>query len=197
MENYLIKRDVGEKFTVSVHRPEGEKAPDTEGTLVYVPGEGLWITMRCYEENPRAIYYNPNSWVYTDSCMEIFIDCFPELHKGYINLEMNANGAAYCSFGTDRYVRAFLIDMGIPHPEVTVTKGEENGCAFWQVRSLLRESTLEKLYGVPVKFESGHQMRGNFYKCGDHTAVPHWASWNPVEKLDFHAPQCFGTLIVE
>lgn len=197
MNSYIVRRGAGEKFTVSVQRPEGAKAPDTEGSLVYIAGEGLWVTMRCFEENPRAIYYNPNGWVYTDSCMEIFIDCFPELHKGYINLEMNANGAAFCSFGTDRYARGFLIDMGIPHPEVTVTKGEENGRAYWQVRSLLRESTLEKLYGVSAKLESGHKMRANFYKCGDHTATPHWASWAPVGELDFHAPQYFGTLIVE
>lgn len=197
MDSYVVKRGEGEKFAIAVHRPEGAKAPETEGSLVYVAGEGLWITMRCYEENPRAIYHNPNDWVYTDSCMEMFIDCFPELHKGYINLEMNANGAAFCSFGTSRHVRGFLIDMGIPHPEVTVTKGQEGGRAFWQVKSLLRESALENLYGVKANFESGHKMRANFYKCGDHTATPHWASWAPVGELDFHAPQYFGTLIVE
>ena len=37
-------------------------------------------------------------------------------------------------------------------------------------------------------------MRGNFYKCGDHTVNPHWGSWAPVDKVDFHVPLLFGDL---
>ena len=41
----------------------------------------------------------------------------------------------------------------------------------------------------------GQTWRGNFYKCGDHTSHPHWASWSPIgEQLDFHQPEFFGEL---
>ena len=35
----------------------------------------------------------------------------------------------------------------------------------------------------------GDRWRANFYKCGDETSHPHWASWSPVGRLDFHRPQ--------
>jgi hypothetical protein len=40
-------------------------------------------------------------------------------------------------------------------------------------------------------------VRGNFYKCGDLTAHPHFLSWNPIDtpKPDFHRPEFFGELI--
>ncbi|MEW6117215.1 MAG: carbohydrate-binding family 9-like protein, partial [Nitrospirota bacterium] len=41
------------------------------------------------------------------------------------------------------------------------------------------------------------EWRANFYKCGDATSHPHWASWAPVEALNFHLPHCFGTICFE
>ncbi len=191
---YRISTSAPEQFTISHNRPEGVPAPKTVGQLQYLPGVGIQVTMRCYEEKPRAIYYNPNSPIYTDSCMEVYIDCFPEIPQmGYLNLEMNVNGAAYCSFGTARHTRSVVVNMGIPHPEVEATRGVEDGQAYWQVECLLPASLFEGLYHRPFAFEPGHRMRGNFYKCGDHTATPHWASWAPVDRLDFHDPASFGT----
>ena len=41
-------------------------------------------------------------------------------------------------------------------------------------------------------------LRGNFYKCGDKTAHPHYLSWNPIKtpKPDFHRPEFFGELLI-
>ena len=41
-------------------------------------------------------------------------------------------------------------------------------------------------------------VRGNFYKCGDKTAHPHFVSWNPVgtPSPDFHRPEFFGELLL-
>ena len=36
-----------------------------------------------------------------------------------------------------------------------------------------------------------------FFKCGDKTSHPHWASWNPVDELNFHLPRCFSEIIFE
>ncbi len=195
--NESLQYFTGATFTIPNNRPEGVPAPETVGSLSYRPGEGLLVTMRCYEEKPRAIYHDPNGAIYTDSCMEAYVDCFPEMHRGYLNVEMNANGAAFCSFGTCRHLRSLVVDMGIPHPEVEAERGEENGRPYWQVTCLLRASLFEALYGRPFVLDSGHKMRGNFYKCGDHTAAPHWASWAPVPRLDFHDPDSFGTFVVD
>lgn len=188
---------VGERFTIAHDRPEGAASPETSGQVIYLPGEGLEVSMVCREKNPRAIYYNPNDPVHTDSCMEAFLDCFPDLPQyGYIGLEMNANGACHCSFGTSRHVRNYVLKRGLAHPEVAVERFTQDGADYWRATCLLKNSLLEALYERNCDFASGHRMRGNFYKCGDHTDAPHWGSWSPVERVDFHVPHLFGDLIV-
>ncbi len=188
----------GEEFQISSYRPEGAIGPDTRGQVLYLPDEGLEVSMWCREEHPRAIYFSPNDPVHTDSCMEAFIDCFPDLPQyGYIGLEMNANGASHCSFGTARHTRNYVLKRGLPHPEVRVDRFKQDGASWWRVTCLLRQSLLEALYERDCTFADGHSMRGNFYKCGDHTEHPHWGSWSPVEKVDFHVPKEFGDLIIQ
>ncbi|NLI52851.1 MAG: hypothetical protein GX417_00845 [Clostridiales bacterium] len=188
---------VGVEFRISYYRPEGAIGPDTRGQLLCLPGEGLEVSMWCREEHPRAVCRNPNDPVHTDSCMEAFIDCFPDLPQyGYVALEMNANGAAHCSFGTGRQTRGYVADRGLPHPEVAIDRIEREGDSWWRATCLLRTSLLEALYERSCDFSPGHRMRGNFYKCGDHTESPHWGSWAEVERVDFHAPHLFGELIV-
>ena len=187
----------GERFMIAHDRPEGAASPETSGQVVYLPGEGLEVSMVCREKNPRAIYYNPNDPVHTDSCMEAFLDCFPDLPQyGYIGLEMNANGASHCSFGTSRHVRNYVLKRGLAHPEVAVERFTQDGADYWRATCLLKNSLLEALYERNCDFAPGHRMRGNFYKCGDHTDAPHWGSWAPVERVDFHVPHLFGDLII-
>ena len=191
---YTIKTgDQPEVFAITNHRPEGTPAPKTEGALRYTPGVGFELTMRCWETEPKAVFLQADDPVCKDSCMEMFLNCFPELPQyGYINVEMNAAGNMRCGFGTDRHNRYLLLEKGIDQPKRTVTFGE----GYWQVQCVLAEKTLEKLYERPCRFASGHEMRGNFYKCGDETDSPHWGSWSKVERLDFHTPEFFGTLII-
>lgn len=187
----------GEVFTISHDRPEGAPSPETHGQVVYLPGAGLEVSLWCREENPRAVYRRPNEPVHTDSCLEAFIDCFPDLPEyGYIGLEMNANGAAHCSFGTDRHNRRYVLNLGLAHPVVRVERFTQDESAWWRATCLLEQSLLEALYERTCDFPAGHRMRGNFYKCGDHTEQPHWGSWAPVERVDFHVPHLFGDLII-
>jgi len=192
MLTYLITTSgQPERFLLTNHRIEGSEGPETEGWMRYIPGTGFEITMRCYEENPRATYTQPDDPVFQDSCMEAFINFYPDLPEyGYINVEVNANGAARCRFGTGRQDRGWLLEMGIAHPEITVTRETH----FWQIHYVLTEKLLETLYQRPCSFAPGHEMRGNFYKCGDDTDSPHWVSWSELERLDFHIPENFGLL---
>ncbi|MCE5188549.1 MAG: carbohydrate-binding family 9-like protein [Eubacteriales bacterium] len=185
----------GEPFFITHTRSEGAPVPETRGQVIDLPGEGLEVSMWCREENPRAIYHNPNDPVHKDSCMEVFLNCFPDSPEyGYIGLEMNANGASHCSLGTARYTREYVVNRGLPHPEVLVDYIALEEANWWRVRCLLSRKLLEALYERDCAFPAGHRMRGNFYKCGDDTKSPHWGSWAPIEKVDFHAPQCFGDI---
>lgn len=196
--DYRIGRNTpADIFQINEPRPEGVPGPDTFGSLTYLPGQGLMLVMWCFEENPLARYTKPNEPVHTDSCMEGFINCFPELPgKGYISVEMNANGASHCSFGTGRHDRRYVIDLGLTHPAVEITRGLRDGRPYWQAGCLIPEQLLEALYGVSCSFAPGHLMRANFYKCAEDVANPYWSAWKPVSRLDFHMSEHFGYLIV-
>lgn len=194
---YPGKEHTGERFLIENYRCEGAPGPETLGQVVYLPQAGLEVSMWTREDNPRAVYHNPNDPVHTDSCMEAFINCFPGVPAyGYVGLEMNANGACHCSFGTTRYARNYVVKRGLAHPEVAVDRFELEQASWWRVTCLLRQPLLEALYERSCAFVKGHRMRGNFYKCGDDTAHPHWGSWAPIEEVDFHAPNLFGDLEV-
>ena len=174
-------------------RKEGVIGPRTQAQVTYVKDEGLRITLTCFEKDPYAIRTQMNGAVCCDSCMEAFIDCQPETGKGYFNLEVNSLGVVHCAFGPGRHDRVYLVDMGIPHPVAQVQKTDE----YWTYTVMMPISTLEALYGCDCHFAPGHEMKGNFYKCIEDGDAPHWAAWNAVSRLDFHAPHDFGTLVIE
>ena len=184
-----------ETLQITHFREEGIPGPDTFATLAWLPEKGFELTMWCFEEDPLAVYRNPNEPVHTDSCMECFLNVFPEqTEKGYISVEVNANGASHSSFGTDRHNRDYILNLGQPHPEVEVTYHVRDGRKCWQTRCLIRRDVLEALYGRPCDFGPGHKMRANFYKCAEAVAQPHWGAWSAVSRLDFHMPEHFGIL---
>jgi hypothetical protein len=174
----------------------GASPPETHGQFFLRDGIGFEIVMWCFEENPRAIFHNPNDPVHTDSCMEAFVNYYPEMRElGYLSVETNANAASHSSFGTGRFTRSFVLDRGLPHPRSETRFISNNSGNHWMVRTLIRLELLKSLYGR-CDLTPGHRMRGNFYKCGDHTDEPHWATWAEVGKVDFHAPDFFGELVI-
>ena len=50
-----------------------------------------------------------------------------------------------------------------------------------------------------TQFSRGEVIKGNFYKCGDKTEIPHFGMWSPIdsEKPNFHQPQFFGEMEIE
>ena len=144
------------------------------------------------EENPKAIYDKYNDPVYKDSCLEFFVRFNSESPK-YMNFEMNSNGAFLAAVRTDRANKT-PINMLAPLPKVTATK--ENGS--WSVEVFFSNDFIGKTFGK-FSFARGEQIKGNFYKCGDETEIPHFGMWSPVDNAtpDFHRPEFFGTLIIE
>jgi hypothetical protein len=172
------------------------RGPETFGQFFLREGTGFELVMWCFEESPRAIWHNPNDPVHTDSCMEGFVNYYPEMRElGYLSVEINANAAVHSSFGSTRHTRKYVLDRRLPHPEAESERLEIDGRPAWRVRTLLRLELLKSLYGR-CDFEAGHLMRANFYKCGDHTAAPHWRTWAEVGRIDFHTPEFFGELVI-
>ena len=66
---YEISKTEPREVEILHMRPEGSTAPKTLAWVQYLPGKGMDVTMICYETRPRAIYWDPNGAIYTDSCM--------------------------------------------------------------------------------------------------------------------------------
>lgn len=169
--------------------------PEAEARLVYVEDYGFVLRMTCAETSPRAVYHSYNDPVYTDSCLEFFCDWLGD--GRYINMEMNANGALLSCIGPDRHDRTPIADLtgGEIFP-VSGTVTEEG----WSVTAAIPASLLCRVLGVEtLPFGNGCTLRGNFYKCGDDTPIPHYGMWSPVgtPRPDFHRPEFFGTLVMD
>ena len=132
-------------------------------------------------------------FVHTDSCMELFLSPFPDSPE-YLNWEFNPAGAMYLSIGTGRHSRAIINDEN--YPELFGVKTSSSGKG-WNLEYRVPLSFLRRFFPLP-EFGPGLVMRGNFYKCGDSTARPHYGCWSPIDlpQPDFHCPDFFGKLIL-
>ncbi len=169
-------------------------APKTTAQMVYIQDYGFLLHMTCAEADPLARYHAYMDPVYTDSCMEFFADWLSD--GRYINMEMNANGTLLSCIGSDRHERTPIANRTNGHIfPVEVRVGSDN----WSITASIPLALLADILGSPVEVTHGFAFRGNFYKCGDETAVPHYGMWNPVgtEKPDFHRPEYFGELVVD
>ena len=169
--------------------------PATHAQLVYLDGFGFVLRMTCEETAPKALYRQYNDPVYTDSCMEFFCDWLGD--GRYINMEMNPLGTLLAGIGPGRHGRRPITEFS--DGEIFVVKGEINPTS-WNVIAYIPTELLCRILGVKsIPFGKGYSFRGNFYKCGDNTAIPHYGMWSPVgtETPDFHRPEYFGTLVMD
>lgn len=190
------------KLSIDVYRDIGNGyKPKVEAAVVHTE-KGFHVYFKVYEDNVTVKYHNMNEPVYKDSCVEFFLNPKAGSDERYLNFEINAIGTLLLEFGKTRGERDFVTDVS---PEIFAIKAQlnkESAETFngpsWTVRYFIPFSFLEKCYGK-LDFKSGYRFEGNFYKCGDETKFPHYGMWNPItgERLSFHTPECFGTLIME
>ncbi len=163
-------------------------APRASARLT-LTGDTLHLRMRAEETEP-LIRYHPGDMkprVWCDSCMEFFFSANDM--PAYVNLEMNADGCYISNFGEGRHGRrACDIFSENGRPAATVGEG------YWQVEASLSLTKIAALFGV----EAVTSLRGNFYKCGDETAFPHFGMWAKVDVSapDFHRPEYFCPLLL-
>ena len=134
--------------------------------------------------------------IWEDSCCEIFLkdpDC-----PDYYNIEVNAAGFLLVGRGPDRNNRVRLPLESIARIrriggcEAPVDNADE--LLNWGMTVLIPFD----LIGLDPDNLPG-ELLGNFYKCGDKTAHPHFLSWAPIDtpKPDFHRPDFFGRFILD
>jgi Carbohydrate-binding family 9 len=177
---------------------ENGYAPRVEARLCWSP-RFLYVRFTVGETRVRVRYVKFQDPVYKDSCVEFFVDMFPEKRLGYVNFETNAAGTLLAAFGPDRSHRTplwpeelagFAVESSIRGPVAG-----EYGASEWRLEYRVPLALFKNLYGEEVR--AGRRAAANFYKCGDETEVPHYGAWSPVETPapDFHRPEFFGELI--
>jgi hypothetical protein len=165
----------------------------------------LHVAFRVQDRFVRCVHTEYQSDVYLDSCVEFFLQ--PIAGGGYFNFEINCGGAMLLYFiedptpaGTKRFrqfcpvpenvARRIKIETSLPRkvdPEIAEP-------ITWTIRTSIPFSLFEQFVGHVGEI-AGQSWRGNFFKCGDQTSHPHWASWSPIgNELRFHQPELFGTL---
>ena len=170
-------------------------APKTYGKLAYLENEGFYLEMICEEIAPKRVHTQNDQMVCEDSCMEAFINFDPQKDpSGYVNFEINANGAMLCQYGQKKPIRHFVSEKGFILPQAEAVVEEKK----WTVKLFIPKEFIFGLYGE-ICFKDGSRLSGNFFKCGDLTSQPHYGSWMPIQSPvpNFHLPEFFGELVLQ
>jgi hypothetical protein len=124
--------------------------------------------------------------------MELFMQFAPESDMHYVNIEINPNGAALSSVNVRRG------DSVRVSPEEIDKLG---------IRTAIFEDRWEIDYRIPAdwitrrvptyRHGEGTVLRGNLYKCADHSSHKHWISAFPLTVLNYHLPECFQEIAFE
>lgn len=191
---------------VCCFRPESSAhRPRTLARLLHSPEgiSGIFRIEDCYVRCARTEYH---SEVWKDSCVEFFVQ--PKPDRGYLNFEFNCGGAHLCSYivNPERTPDGFKEFTRIP-PEIgrtvrvrsslpRVVEPEITEPLTWTLQFFIPFALFEHYVG-PLGNVGGQTWRGNFHKCADESSHPHWATWFPVDALNFHLPHCFGALQFE
>jgi hypothetical protein len=185
----------------SVHRPR------TSARLLF-DNAGVHGSFRVEDQFVRCTRTNYLDDMWKDSCVEFFVQ--PKPGAGYFNLEMNCGGAFLCLYITDPTrlpngagLKSFVKVppeigklIGVKSTLPRTVEPEMQQAVTWELKFFVPFGVFEHFVG-PLGTPSGQVWRGNFFKCGDETSHPHWASWSPVDELNFHLPRCFGELQFE
>ena len=160
-------------------------APETRFTLAHTD-EMLYVRFEVKGEVPLSTKTNDLELVNEDACVEIFIGDKDNTH--YWNFEFNPAGICNASHRKERKVDVVRLNA---EQLQSIKRFPVQLCAaHWSL-----------LVGIPFSLinldrTKEHSRRANLYKCGDKTAMKHYASWNPIEAEApaFHLPEFFGEI---
>lgn len=161
--------------------------------------EYIYVRFLVYEQKVTVRYLNVGDPVFKDSCVEFFINLFPNETDEYFNIELNAIGTIKMGYGIKRN-RKYLTAPDLTDMKVVTSIQKPlvgfHGSDYWKLYCAIPINLLEKI--TNRKFR-GDDAIGNFYKCGDETEFKHYGMWNIIDnpKPDFHLPEYFGKIIFE
>lgn len=191
-------------LTVDCFRFEGsDHHPQTCCKLLH-DKQNVYGIFRVEDQYVRCTHARFQSDVWKDSCVEFFVQ--PQKSAGYFNFEFNCGGALLAFYVTDstrlddgrfkqyipltpaddQQIRRYASLPSVVKPEIPTP-------IVWYLEFSLPLSLLETYAGSLAPME-GQIWRANFYKCGNETSHPHWASWAPLSARNFHNPASFGQI---
>jgi hypothetical protein len=189
------------------HRQSSDHRPRTLVRLLY-DNTALLLRFTVEDQYIRSVHTRFMDPVCTDSCVEFFVQ--PRPNAGYINFEINAGGTLLASRVMDprRTAGGSLADARPLTPEEAASIEIASTLPAIVEPEIVEPTTWSVCARIPISIflsdeagarpAPGVEWRGNFYKCGDHTSHPHWASWRPIgDALNFHCPEYFGRLRFE
>lgn len=222
--NYLIKKAKGpvsldaawdsndwksaETTEVKIFREDrgGDHRPVTCCKMQY-DATGIYGLFQVQDKYVRSVATNFQGCVCRDSCVEFFVE--PPSKAGYLNFEFNCGGTmlVYHVVDNTRTEKGFkeyypltvedAEGIRIFHTMPKVVDPEIQESAVWRLGFFIPFAVFKRTTGLKEDISSGQVWRANFYKCGDHTSHPHWASWQPLTATNFHLPECFGKIVFE
>ena len=192
-----------QSLSAGCFRPEGsDHRPRTLCKLFYNE-QNIFGIFRVEDQYVRCSHTRFQSDVWKDSCVEFFVQ--PKEGEGYFNFEFNCGGALLASYVTDptrvrcslkkcipltpdddQQIQRYASLTPIVEPEITKP-------VVWTLEFAIPIAVLGKYTG-PLGTIKGQIWLANFYKCGNETSRPHWASWAPLSARNFHEPASFGQI---
>jgi hypothetical protein len=175
-----------------------EHKPEVQARLLYTT-EALHIQFIVFESEPLSRYTRHGDPVYEDSCVEFFFQPLPATDERYFNFELNSKGTLLLEVGGEQQRQRIIPDdcsLFNIHA-ATGLLDPANGQLYWELSYSIPFSFISQ-YFPAFQASSGTRLRGNFYKCGDRTQIPHYLSWRPVQSATPNYHQCsfFGELIL-
>ena len=181
-----------------------KRKPATQGSVAYIPGKGLYVSMRCDEKDPLRTVTEHMGRVCCDSALEAFFafpdeaapldgDGRPSNDCLYFNFEINANGALYAKTGRGRKNRTPLTEdeMQAAAPAAWIDADGWGAEFFVPVALLRRVAGIDELKDNDVFY-------CNFYKISENPDIEHYMSFSAIqsETPNFHLPRFFAKAVV-
>lgn len=204
MRNYVIKKVTladlplesdlwvqANEGTIDCYPWEGYRtnAPVTRFYVMY-DDNGIGVKFFTDEKNPVGNAKGMNTDVYTDSCVEFFLNASPDTEKRYLNFELSVTGYMHLGLGSNRFDRILqYIDFTMLKIDTRVIQN-----VGWEAKFYIPFSLLKEYYP-----KISANWTGNLQKLCEDCQIPHLGCWNLIatEKPDFHRPEFFGTFTLE